>query len=105
MTTSISAPFPNDADILAALNRHCRCAVVDDAKLTREIETAMPPGLFPALHETHPHLFSATAVFVSREDIERMRALISAVERVVATALYRERMLAWADPIAIIDPG
>lgn len=101
-----SARFPNEADILAALNRDCRCTVVDDAELARELDAAMPqPGLYQALRQSHPHLFSPTAVFVSRDDIERMRALIAAVEHVVATTVFRQRALAWANPIARLDPG
>jgi hypothetical protein len=80
--------------------------VVDEVKLARELEAVMPqPGLYRSLRETHPHLFSATAVFVSRDDIKRMRALIAAIERVVAIPAYLERALTWADPIASLEPG
>jgi hypothetical protein len=80
--------------------------MVDDAELARELAAVMPqPGLYTELRTSHPHLFSPTAVFVARDDIERMRALISTIESVVATPAYRERALAWADPIARFDPG
>lgn len=98
--------FPNEADVLAALNRHCRCTIVNDAELARELDAALPQAqLFQALRDTHPHLFSPTAVFVSRDDVERMRALIAATDRIIANPVYRERALAWADPLAHHDPN
>jgi len=106
MTSSRACGFPTETDVLAALNRHCRCAVVDDAALAFELEAQLAdPGLFRAMRDSHPHLFSPTAVFVAREDIDRMGRLIQAIEQVVATPAYRTRALAWADPIAAIEPG
>jgi hypothetical protein len=106
MTSSRTCGFPTESDVLAALNRHCRCAVVDDAALALQLETQLAePGLFRTIRDSHPHLFSPTAVFIAREDIERMRRLIQAIEQVVATPAYRARVLGWADPIAAVDPA
>ena len=52
-----------------------------------------------------PHLFSPTTVTVAAEDIDRMAGVIAAVERVVALASYRQRVLSWAPEISRHDPG
>ncbi|MDR2000635.1 MAG: hypothetical protein LBP94_03765 [Zoogloeaceae bacterium] len=53
-----------------------------------------------ALLAERPHLFSEAKVPLSRGDAQRMAALVSAVERVVALPPYRERVLADAPEIA-----
>jgi hypothetical protein len=57
------------------------------------------------LAETHPHLFSALPVFISRAHAERMAAVTAAVDTVVAVPAYREAALAYAPEIARHDPG
>jgi len=54
---------------------------------------------------TRPHLFSATAVFISREQFNRIAATIAAVKSVVRLPGYRESTLARAPRIAQLDPG
>jgi hypothetical protein len=73
--------------------------------LAHELEAQLSdPGLYRAIRDSHPHLFSATAVFIARTDIERMRALIGAIEQAVATPEFRRRALTWADSIAAVEP-
>ncbi len=89
-----------------ALNSRCRCLTLDETALAQGLAAAVDePGLLETLRHSHPHLFSATAVFAAPADIERMRAVIDAVERVVALPAYRERALTWAPPNARFDPG
>lgn len=54
---------------------------------------------------TRPHLFSATAVFISSEQFNRIAAMIAAVESVVRLPGYRESALARAPRIAGLEPG
>src|SRR5687768_11880153 len=106
MTTLPSCDPFEDSDSSAALNHHCRCITVNEALLSREIETDLAePELYGAIRESRPHLFSPTAVFVARADIERMRAIVTAIEHVVGTSAYRVRALSWADNAALFDPG
>jgi hypothetical protein len=53
---------------------------------------------------SHPHLFSRSALFVDPETLERMRQVVTAVERVVALPRYRELVLSDAHPHARTDP-
>jgi hypothetical protein len=88
------------------LNDACRCVGVNlDAlrgEVERRLETARLPG---SLATTHPHLFSALPVFISRAHAERMAGVTAAVESVVALPAYRETVLARAPAIADHDPG
>ena len=79
MTTSTST---NSA---AALNRECLCTTINPAALERELAAALGDNdLYRSIRETRPHLFSATAVFVTPEQVNKMRTVIEAVEAVGA---------------------
>src|SRR5574341_1978845 len=89
-----------------ALNRECRCFAVDLASLHAELEQEFASqGLEVSLIDTHPHLFSTLPVFVSRSQVERMAAIVAAVESVVALPAYRNHALKWAPDTARADPG
>lgn len=91
---------------LADLNRWCRCVAVDPARLRAALEEGSgTTGLLASIHEHQPHLFSDTAVFVSREQASHMRDVVAAVERVVALPGWAERALARAPAIARVDLG
>src|SRR5512134_465454 len=88
------------------LNEACRCVSVDLQALRGEVERALVAQRLPgSLADTHPHLFSALPVFVSRRDADRMAAVTAAVETVVALPGYRAAALAHAPAIARHDPG
>lgn len=89
-----------------SLNRGCVCRPLDPDRLRRELE-AEPSlvGLCEDISRTRPHLFSATAVFISREQFNRIVSLIAAVESVVSLPGFRESALARAPHAAQIDPG
>jgi hypothetical protein len=94
------------ATSIEGLNRTCFCLTLDEGALRRNLETALGVrGLSSALVETHPHLFAPLPLFVSREHIARIERVISAVQVIVATALFRHAALAWAPDIALFDPG
>ena len=89
-----------------ALNEACRCVSVDLAALRGEVERGLATqGLPGSLADSHPHLFSALPVFISREHAEGMAAVTKALATVVALPAYREAVLAWAPDIARHDPG
>jgi hypothetical protein len=54
---------------------------------------------------TRPHLFANSVVFVSEANLARMARMIAVLEKVVRLPAYRERVLAYAPPVArIIRP-
>ena len=89
----------------SALNRECLCATINPAALERELGAALGDNdLYRSIRETRPHLFSATAVFVTPEQVDKMRAVIEAVEAVIAAPTYRSAALARASAAAAHDP-
>lgn len=90
----------------ARLNRDCFCVVTDLPALVEWLRRDLAQrGYDWRIIETHPHLFSELAVFVSRMHIERMQSLITAVGSVVTNPGYIEATLAQAPPIARIAPA
>jgi hypothetical protein len=89
----------------ATLNRECLCTTINPAALERELAAALGDNdLYRSIRETRPHLFSATAVFITPQQVLTMRAVIEAVEAVVATPTYRAAALARASATAARDP-
>jgi hypothetical protein len=94
------------APLVSRLNRDCYCVGADvDALRVWLQEDLGRRGLARPVIETHPHLFSALPVFVSREHVRSMQAVIGAVESVVALPAYQAAALAGAPEIARIVPG
>jgi hypothetical protein len=89
-----------------SLNRGCVCRPLDPDRLCRELE-AEPSlaGLYDEIVRTRPHLFSATAVFISCEQFNRIVSLIAAVESVVSLPGHQESALGRAPRIARLELG
>jgi hypothetical protein len=96
-----------DAISLAeALNRSCHCITVDRARLQHYLETGpITAGVYAAIHERAPHLFSASAVFLAGAHLEHMRTVIGAVESAVRNPGFRAWARELSPPIAHPDPG
>lgn len=93
-------------DIAEQLNRSCRCVAVDTEALAGALESGSATvGLYATILRDQPHLFSETAVFLSRGQFQRMEAVVAAIERVMGSAAFAERALALAPEIARRDPG
>jgi hypothetical protein len=93
-------------ELATALNRDCLCVTVNRDTLQRELDADdADADLYDEILATRPNLFSATAVFVTPQQVERMREIIRAVEAVVALPAYRKEVLAEAPEIARFDPG
>ncbi|MEZ5563210.1 MAG: hypothetical protein R3F27_09695 [Gammaproteobacteria bacterium] len=89
-----------------SLNRACDCRTLDPDRLRAQLESEESlAGVAAEITRTRPHMFSATAVFISRQQLERMTAIIAAVESVVQVPAYREAVLARAPEMARTDPG
>ena len=84
-----------------ALNRDCFCVGLDDAQLSLALS---PADLDALVRERCPHVFAARPVFVGGAELERMAAVVTAVESVVALPAYREAVFARAPDIARVEP-
>lgn len=96
----MNQPRPADASCIAAdlLNRDCACVTVDHAALHAALAVG---GLNAAdVLISRPHLFSDTVVYVGTACLEKMAALVAAVEEVVALPAYQQKVLAQAPEIA-----
>lgn len=92
--------------MIETLNRDCFCVSLDREGLRRALEAdPAAGGLHAMIEERCPHLFAALPVFVAREHVDAMAAVIRAVEAVIAMPAYREVALAWAPAIARHEPG
>lgn len=107
MISKNSCYEPGDANrLIEALNRSCFCLTLDQAALRRELEEDFAlRDLYPSLASSHPHVFSAVPVFVSRNHVDGMAKIIQAVEAVVALPAYRSQVMQWAPDIAALDTG
>lgn len=102
---NLIASLPADSCAAATrLNRECVCLSTDHQALQAALEAS--GGLnYPALRQSHPHLFSETVVFVGEACLRRMAELVAAIETVVALPAYQAAVLAWAPAVARHDPG
>lgn len=92
--------------LAAAFNRDCRCIIVGEPALAEVLEAALPAQDRVALPgDAHASLFSATGIFLAREDIHHMRSMIAAIERAIGTPSFQATVLGYAGAIARIDHG
>ncbi|MEO8316024.1 MAG: hypothetical protein ABI645_14675 [Pseudomonadota bacterium] len=91
---------------MEALNRLCHCISVDQVALRGELESKLGGrGLSGTLLDTHPNLLAPLPVFISRAHLDEMACVVAAVDRLVATPLYRSTALGWAPAVAQVDYG
>jgi hypothetical protein len=89
-----------------ALNRECLCNTLDPERLREHLDTAPSlQGMTRTLEQTHPHLFSKTAVFLDAAAYATLERSIAAIERVVALPAYRHRALQKSSTVAAQDFG
>lgn len=86
-------------NLAQTLNLGCLCTTLQRDLLQARMDARLRSQA-QQLAATHPHLFSATPVFVSAQDEERMRAAIAALHRTAALPRYRDAVLARAPDIA-----
>ncbi len=87
-----------------ALNRGCHCINVNQDALQESLESRLA-GAWPRLRESHPHLLADSPVFISRDHIEGMKAVIAGIGRVAALESYQRHVLQWVPDIAATDYG
>ncbi|MES2757080.1 MAG: hypothetical protein V4693_06870 [Pseudomonadota bacterium] len=88
------------------MNNHCYCVSLDPSALRDALACELgSPELLALVEQRCPYLFSATPVFISERQTERMAAVVRAVESVVMLPSYRRHVLEGAPAIARHDPG
>jgi len=88
------------------LNRSCHCINVNKDALQESLESSLEEsGAWSRLRDTHPHLLADSPVFISREHIDQMKAVIAAIGRVASLESYQEHVLQWVPEIAASDYG
>lgn len=97
------APLVDCLALASTFNHECLCPTLELARLPRALAALLPAagddGL-AALLAQHAHLFSPASIYVAEADLEKMRAGVAAIERVIATPAYQATALAQAPPIA-----
>ena len=95
-----------DETLADALNSSCHCISVDQGALQQSLETRLgASGTYSRLQQTHPHLLANSPVFVSNDQVEQMKAVIAAIERVARLAKFQQHVLRWVPDIAATSPG
>ncbi len=88
------------------LNLGCACQTLSLPRLRDQLETGPAlDGLAARLSVSHPHLFSATAVFIDPGMAHRLQESVAAIERVIALPAWEQQALARAPAIATLDHG
>ncbi len=84
------------------LNHDCFCTTLNREQLNHILSA---DDINQDVLATHPQLFSNTTVFISPAQLQQMRDIIHAVERVVSLPAYAQDVLARAPAIASYNPG
>ena len=96
---------PSDGALADLLNQDCHCLSLDPAALAQALDAELgAPGLAQAVRERCPHVFAAQPVFVAARHLQRMAAVVDAIESVVALPAWREAVLAHAPEAARVQP-
>ena len=105
MNTPYAAPN-TPLSLADALNLACACQTLEPQRLREQLETSPAlQGLVDRLAQTHPHLFSATAVFLDAAVHDHIVQAVAALERVMALPAWQTQALARAHPIAQLNWG
>ncbi|WP_066259997.1 hypothetical protein [Hydrogenophaga flava] len=87
-----------------ALNLGCACQTLETPRLREQLEIEPSlAGLTARLAQSHPHLFSRTAVFLDAGVMEQITDAVAALERVIALPAWQQQALDRAPPIARLD--
>lgn len=96
---------PHQRPLAERLNSTCRCVSLNRKALRAELSGPdNDDELYRMIEEEHPHLFAASAVFVSEDCLNQQLEIIAALERVIAMPAYRQRVLAYAPETAQFAP-
>lgn len=103
LATLLATLPPDCRDAAAVLNLGCACLALDHDRLAGALAEDGGPAIATLLQE-RPHLFADSLLFVAELHLQRMAALVDAVEQVAALPAYVARVLAHAPAIARYVP-
>lgn len=91
---------------MEALNEYCFCMSADPAELQAALSSVLRAhGVSADLQGSHPHLFAALPVYVSRQHLALVQKAVVAIHEVTRLPEWRDAVLAWAPAIALHDPA
>ncbi len=90
-------------EVAKELNSDCHSAIVDRGALERTLHE-QGEVWHQRVNERCPHLFAAAPLFISSAEMEQMRAVIEAVQQVVALSAWRDAVLQYAPAVARYEP-
>ena len=77
-----------------ALNLGCACQTLETPRLREQLETEPAlAGLTAQLAESHPHLFSRSAVFLDAGVMDQITDAVATLERVIALPGWQQQAL------------
>lgn len=93
-------------DLADALNHGCRCQTLDPVQLREALgRDGGLRSVAQGLEQTHPHLFSNTAVFASQASIASVQNAVAAIERTMALPTWAPQALPHSDAHTGTDHG
>lgn len=84
-------------NIAETINHTCICKTLNRGLIEKH--------LLKEELDIRPNLFSSTMMFISRDDYEEMKTLITKIEEVISRPSYRDEVLKYAPEIAHTDHG
>jgi hypothetical protein len=72
------------------LNLHCLCKTLDNQELINQLSKELD---YSTMISTRPHLFSATAIYISHSELENIQHLIETIEEVIHSKSFKEQVL------------
>lgn len=104
--TTTGTTLVNPPDLADVLNHECRCQTLNSAQLRDALgRDGELRAVAQGLEQTHPHLFSNTAVFASRASIESVQNAVAAIERTMALPRWKKQELPCSDAHTGPDHG
>jgi glutathione synthase/RimK-type ligase-like ATP-grasp enzyme len=95
-----------DETLADTLNQSCHCIAVDPQKLQQSLEAGFEQaGFYAHIRQSRPNLLADFPIFIAREHIAAMQAVIDAIEHVVTLETYTDKVLSWAPDIATTANG
>jgi hypothetical protein len=91
--------------VAGTLNQDCHCLTLDRDALAHALDAELgAPGLSLAVRERCPTIFAAQPVFVAAYHLQRMAAVVRAIDSVVALPAWQAQVLANAPDTARVVP-
>ena len=90
--------------ILEQLNEHCSCVTLDRELLIGFLANQLGDDAEEMLESpAWQQYFSSTSVFVPKRDLDKMQAIVRAIEEASMLSGYREQVMSWAPNTAQSD--